>query len=165
MNEYQRGLQQLGRALRLQCPSCGRRTFARGLLRTHTACRVCGLLFEHDDGFFLGASIIGYTLTFFVGILPSVILVATGVWDGVTATLVAVVLCLVLPVLFYWHQKSLWMAIYYWVTPEDLLPVEDEPGRLSYRPREGIGRQEQLWLEEAISDLEGGKPVYRPGAR
>jgi hypothetical protein len=34
-----------------------------------------------------------------------------------------------------------------------------------YHPREGLSEQERLWLEEAICDLEGGKQLFRPGAR
>jgi uncharacterized protein (DUF983 family) len=165
MNEYQRGAQQLWRALLLRCPACGEATFVRGIMRTHASCRVCGLLFERDDAFFLGAAHVGYGLTFLLGILPSLVLVAMGVWGGVLATVVALVLCLVLPLAFYWHMKTIWMAFYYWVCPDDLQPVEDEPDRVPYHPREGLSEQERLWLEEAICDLEGGKQLFRPGAR
>ena len=164
-DEYRRGLQQMGRALLLQCPLCGERTFVRGPLKTHASCRVCGLLFERDDAFFLGAMHINYAITFLFGILPPIVLLIMGVWGGVLATLVALVLCIVLPVAFYWHSKTIWMGVYYWVCPDDLHPVEEEPERLPYHPREGLGEQERLWLEEAISDLEGGKQVFRPGAR
>ena len=50
MHDIRRLFRLLGRATLLRCPACGRPTFAKGLLSTHRACRVCGLLFEHDDG-------------------------------------------------------------------------------------------------------------------
>jgi uncharacterized protein (DUF983 family) len=108
MNDFRRLMRLLARAALLRCPACGRPTFAKGLLSTHKACRVCGLLFEHDDGFFLGAVVVGYMITFLIGILPSVVLVATGRWSGVTGTVVAIVLCLTLPVL---PKRSGWRSI------------------------------------------------------
>jgi uncharacterized protein (DUF983 family) len=168
MNDFRRLLHLLRRALLLRCPNCGRATFAKGLLKTHTACRVCGLMFEHDDGFFLGAAVFGYTFTFLLGILPPIVLLIAGVWNGVTATVVAVALCATLPVLFFRHAKALWMAVYYWVVPGDLRPAHEEAPTLAERvgPADpALSELERLRLEEAIADLEGGRPVYRPGAR
>jgi uncharacterized protein (DUF983 family) len=168
MDDFGRLFHLLWRALLLRCPSCGQPTFVRGPLRTHQACRVCGLRFEHDDGFFLGASIFGYTLTFLAGILPSIVLVALGIWNGFVATAVAIGLCILLPFLFFLHAKALWMAVYYWVVPSDLIPREEDIYVLSTHlgpPDPSLSEQERLWLEEAITDLEGGKPIYRPGAR
>jgi uncharacterized protein (DUF983 family) len=168
MNDFRRLMRLLARAALLRCPACGRPTFAKGLLSTHKACRVCGLLFEHDDGFFLGAVVVGYMITFLIGILPFVVLVATGRWSGVTGTVVAIVLCLTLPVLTYWHAKAFWMALYYWVVPGDLRQAQ--PGSATVHDRvvaanPALSAQERVWLEEALADLEGERPAHRPGGR
>lgn len=168
MNDISRLSRLLARATLLRCPSCGRSTFARSVLSTHKACRVCGLLFEHDDGFFLGAIVVGYLITFAIGILPSVVLVARGTWSGVTGTVVALLLCLTLPLLTYWHAKAYWMAIYYWVVPSDLRPAQ--PGSVTVHDcvvaaNPALSEQERVWLEEALADLEGERPVHRPGGR
>ena len=168
MSDFGRLFRLLGRATVLRCPACGRPTFARGLLSTHKACRVCGLLFEHDDGFFLGALVIGYTLAFLIGILPAVVLVASGRWSGVTGTVVAIALCAGLPVLFYWHAKAYWMALYYWVSPAELRPAK--PGSSTVHDRVAaanpdLSEQERVWLEEALADLEGERPAHRLGGR
>jgi uncharacterized protein (DUF983 family) len=157
----------LKRGLLLRCPSCGKPTLVRGVLRVHDRCRVCGLPFEHDEGFFLGALVLNYLVTFFVGILPVIILTATGRLSILWGMVLAGAACIVLPVLFYWHAKSLWMACYYFFVPDDLRPgrwqtppAEPEPaGPLSDTERQ------RRQIEEAIAALEGGRPLYPPGSR
>lgn len=161
------------RGVRLRCPSCGRATLVRGVLRVNERCRVCGLAFEHDEGFFLGALIVNYLIAFVLGILPAIVLVAAGVWSTRTAIIVACAAALFLPVVFYWHAKSMWMAIYYIFVPDDLraarlealAAIEGGPGKAEPQaPLDGAERQRRQ-LEEALAELEGGKPVYRRGAR
>jgi uncharacterized protein (DUF983 family) len=161
------------RGVFLRCPSCGRATLVRGVLCIHERCRVCGLAFEHDQGFFLGALIVNYLIAFFLGILPAIVLVAAGGWSVRTAIIVAVAASLLLPVVFYWHAKSLWMAIYYIFVPDDLraarlealAAIEGGPGHAEPpEPRDEAERQRRQ-LEEALAELEGGKPIYRRGAR
>lgn len=53
----------LGRALRLQCPRCGAASvFERGF-RMRPGCPACGLVFEREAGYFVGAIYINYGLT------------------------------------------------------------------------------------------------------
>jgi predicted acetyltransferase/uncharacterized protein (DUF983 family) len=145
------------RGLLLRCPSCGHATLVRGVLRVHDRCRVCGLPFEHDEGFFLGALVLNYTVSFLTGILPAIVLVAAGRLSVAWGIVWAVLASLLVPVLFYWHAKSLWMAAYYFFVPDDLRPgrwqqlaePEAAAGPLSDEER---ARRE---LEEAIAALEG----------
>jgi uncharacterized protein (DUF983 family) len=145
------------RGLLLRCPYCGRPTLVAGLLRLHDRCSGCGLLFEHDEGFFLGALLVNYVTTALVGILPALVLVARGTWSTRTAIAWATVLCLVLPVAFYWHAKSLWMALFYCFLPEDLAPG-DAP------PKAAAQTEEDAILEE-IAALEGGRREPPAGRR
>ena len=153
------------RGLLLRCPSCGHATFVRGILSVHDRCRICGLPFEHDEGFFLGALVLNYIVTFLAGILPAIVLTATGRLTIFWGIVLAAVLCVVLPVLFYWHAKSLWMASYYFFVPDDLRPgrwqrLADEPAEAGPLSAE---EQERRRAEEAIAALEGGRPVAPPG--
>jgi uncharacterized protein (DUF983 family) len=140
------------------------------VLQVYKRCRVCGLAFEHDDGFFLGALILNYMVTFGVGITPAIILAARGTLSIRTAILIAVAVTLVLPVILYWHAKSLWMATYYTFVPDDLRTdwralvssAKPEPqDESTLTPEE----REQAQLAEALAELEGGRPIYRPGGR
>jgi uncharacterized protein (DUF983 family) len=153
------------RGLLLRCPACGRPTLVRGILRVHDRCRVCGLAFEHDDGFFLGALILGYLLAFFGGVLPAIILVVTQKWSLTMAMIYGCSMAVLLPIALYWHAKSLWMAVYYLIVPEDLRPGRWEVVARDAPPDRPLTEEEQRQRElaEAIAALEGGRPVIPPG--
>jgi len=164
-----RALRLLRRGLLLRCPACGRATFVRRPLAVHDRCRVCGLVFEHDDGFFLGALVLNYMVAFLFGVVPAAVLVATGVWGAPVAVLYAAAVALFFPVVFYWHAKSLWMAIYYIAVPDDLRSSGRSAPADVTKPRDAgplsAEERERQQLEEALAALEGGKPVYRRGGR
>ncbi|GEM_PF-1463554 len=163
----------LRRGVLLRCPSCGKATLVRGVLCVHQRCRVCGLAFEHDEGFFLGALIVNYLFAFVFGILPAIVAVAGGALSVRGAILVAFAAALLLPVVFYWHAKSLWMAVYYLFVPDDLraarlealAAIEGGPGTGEAAGPLSDAERQRRQLEEALAELEGGKPVYRRGGR
>jgi uncharacterized protein (DUF983 family) len=153
------------RGVLLRCPSCGRPTLVRGPLRVNDRCRVCGLPFEHDEGFFLGALVLNYTVSFLFGILPAIVLTVRGTFSVPAAIGSACVASVVFPILFYWHAKSLWLASYYFFVPDDLRPsrwqqpvAEEDDGA---PPTEQ--QQEERRIAEAIAALEGGRPLHPPG--
>ncbi len=167
---HSRALLLAKRGLLLQCPNCGGFTMVKGLLKIHDQCRICGLIFEHDDAFYLGASVVNYTFTALLALIPALVFVARGSWSIITAVVFASAVCLVFPVLFYWHSKSIWMALYYYSVPDDLVdaastdllsPEEIEAQTASLSPEE----QQRLDIEEALAALEGGRPRrwLRPG--
>src|SRR4051812_37421857 len=106
--------QYLWRALLLRCPSCGESSLVRGILSVHDQCRACGLFFVHDEGTWLGAWHINFPLSAILAIVPAAIGVARGAWSTPFAIWYAVIASLLLPVLFYWHGYSLWIATYYY---------------------------------------------------
>lgn len=88
-------------------------------------CPRCDLLFEREQGFFLGAMIFSYTLTALIaGVLPCVILLAGFAFaplrDQVELFAGAVAAGVILPFVFYRPSKSLWLMIYYLFVPKDL---------------------------------------------
>lgn len=157
----------LRRGLLLRCPSCGRATLVRGVLRVHDQCRVCGLPFEHDDGFFLGALVLNYIVTFLVGVLPIIVLTAAGALSIFWGIVLAALASVALPILFYWHAKSLWMACYYSFVPDDLRPSRRQSSVPAAEPAQpkSEDERERRRMEEAIAALEGGRPVFPPGSR
>jgi uncharacterized protein (DUF983 family) len=116
------------RGLLHRCPNCGNATLLARWLRVHDRCRVCGLRFEKEEGFFLGALVFNYTVTALTMIIPLVVAVylrLVGMW---TALAVAAAWCVAFPFLFYPTSKSLWLMTYYLFLPGEL-PAnrQDEP--------------------------------------
>jgi uncharacterized protein (DUF983 family) len=102
----------LGRALRRRCPRCGSPAFESFFtLRVH--CDSCGLRFEREQGYWVGALIINTAVTFatflvlFVG---GMALTWPDVPWGVIAAVTLVSMILV-PLLFYPLSKTIWMAL------------------------------------------------------
>jgi uncharacterized protein (DUF983 family) len=110
----------LARGLTLRCPNCGARTAFHGLFRMYARCAHCGLVFEREEGFFIGALVINYTVTAVPLLLPLLVAVFVEVISVRTALIVAGVWCVIVPVLFYNPSRSLWMMLYYLVFPRDL---------------------------------------------
>lgn len=121
------------------CPNCGRSSIIRFPWRTRKNCQVCGLVYEREDGFFLGALVFNYTFTAVVILFPVLILVFMEKIDLVTALIIAVVGSVVFPFLFFPTSKSLWMMTYYLFVRKDLPasnpppPLDDEPTVLHRR--------------------------------
>ncbi len=102
----------LGRASGRRCPRCGERAFASFYgLRDH--CSRCGLHFEREQGYWVGALIINTTVTFgsfvilFVG--GMIVYWPDVPWGGLMAVTIGVMA--VLPVVFYPFSKTIWMAL------------------------------------------------------
>jgi uncharacterized protein (DUF983 family) len=110
----------LGRGLTLRCPNCGGRTVFRGLFGINERCARCGLVFEREEGFFIGGLVINYTVTAVPLLLPLLIAVFLDAIRVRDALILAVAWCAIVPVLFYNPSRSLWLMLYYLVFPQEL---------------------------------------------
>lgn len=109
----------LGRALRLRCPRCGATPLYTSWFRMHERCAACGLRYEREQGYFVGAIYVNYALTAALGL--GGVLLLDG-WLGLTLgqqLAVAVPVMLLAPVAFFRHARSLWLAIGYLVDSRD----------------------------------------------
>ncbi len=102
----------LGRALRRRCPRCGDPCFQTWFqMKEH--CDRCGLQFEREPGYWVGAVIINTTLIFGTFLLTfGGLVIAT--WPDVNWGLVLGVTIAVngiVPVVFYPLSKTVWMAM------------------------------------------------------
>jgi uncharacterized protein (DUF983 family) len=102
----------VGRALRRRCPRCGTRAFD-SWFGMYPTCPGCGIEFEREEGYWVGAVTINTTVTFlcFVGLFVGLTLAS---WPDVNWTLVMVITVgvnLVLPIVFYPISKTLWSAL------------------------------------------------------
>lgn len=107
------------RALRLRCPRCGKgRLFRRGYtMEEH--CAVCGWRFEREEGYWTGAMAVNLVVA---ELIVTALAVPFSAYLALThQSLVPLVFLLpvpiLLPLLLYWHSKSLWMAIDFLLHP------------------------------------------------
>jgi uncharacterized protein (DUF983 family) len=107
----------IGRGLRLRCPGCGEGSVFEGAFRMRARCARCGLGFEREPGYFVGAIYINYGLTVLTALAGYFLLDLwlrppvgwqLAVW-GAFAVL--------FPLGSYRHSKTLWLALDHLVDP------------------------------------------------
>jgi uncharacterized protein (DUF983 family) len=111
----------LRRGVRRRCAVCGSGGLFERWFRMCTHCPRCGVKFEREAGFFIGAFFVNFALTEVVMFL----------WlAGVTLATIphpplwwlvggSVAVCVVLPPLLYPYSKTLWFAIHVAMQPLD----------------------------------------------
>jgi uncharacterized protein (DUF983 family) len=108
----------LGRALALSCPRCGRAPLFDGWFRMRARCAACGLAFERESGYFIGAIYINYGLTVGLALAGYFALEAwlapamawqVGLWGAFTV---------VFPLWSFRYSKALWLALDQLVDPD-----------------------------------------------
>lgn len=101
------------RGLRRKCPRCGRSKAFVSYFKLRDHCPTCGLRFYRESGYWVGAMIVNIAvceLWFFALFIGALI----AMWPDISwGPLLAIALLTngLLPVLFYPHSKSVWMAI------------------------------------------------------
>ena len=104
----------LRRALTRRCPYCGAGHIFHGWFALRERCPMCNSKFEREDGYFLGAYAINLIVAEFVGLGIALFLIfgtrlrhVDLIWQEVVAVLLAVGL----PIVFYPYSRTLWMAL------------------------------------------------------
>ena len=109
----------LSRGLRLRCPDCGLGSLYRAPFRMNSHCEYCDLIYEREQGYFIGAiylNVIG-TESLLLGTLLIYGLI-TGKINQTILT-VLIILALTLPLIFFHHSRSLWLCIDHILTPRE----------------------------------------------
>lgn len=122
------------RGLSNRCPNCGgRHLFKSGKpFELADACPDCGLKFEKDEGFFLGAMSLNYGVTLVCYLVPVLVLWLTGVIGPQLAVGLALAGSVLVPLLLYRSSRSWQLMLYYSFFPQHLpanrreLGAEDE---------------------------------------
>jgi uncharacterized protein (DUF983 family) len=102
------------RALLLRCPRCGGRGIMRGWLHMRDACPTCGLMLERGESsdFWIGAYVFnlaaGEVVAFGIPILWVILTWPNPPWTAIE--IVAVILAIGLPFLFFPFSRTLWLA-------------------------------------------------------
>jgi len=109
----------LARGLRLKCPDCGLGSLYASLFRMHARCYYCDLIFEREQGYFIGAIYINIIAT------ESTVLLTLLIYGLITGTVdqriltILFVLAIILPLIFFHHSKSLWLCIDHILNPSE----------------------------------------------
>ena len=120
------------RGLTNRCPNCGSHTlFKAGKpFEVNKTCPACGFRIErdNDEGFFLGSLSLNYGITLIGFLLPILLLAYYHVIGATTATVMAVVGAVGVPILLYRSSRSWWLMNYYFFLPQHL-PANGGKGR------------------------------------
>ena len=107
------------RALGLRCPRCGRSALYRGWFRMHERCASCGLRYEREQGYFVGAIYVNYAVTVVVAAGTVLVLDWTIGLSLAAQLTVGIALGALVPVVFFRYARSLWLSLDYLVTLAD----------------------------------------------
>ena len=114
----QRSRRTVWNGLRLRCPRCGRDPLFRGLFRMNGDCSSCGLHYEREAGYFIGAIYLNYAATTLIAIGGFFLVdhfVAMTMYEEIA---VWAVFATAFPLLFFRYSRSLWLALDHVFSPE-----------------------------------------------
>ena len=106
----------LVRAVRLRCPRCGRSPLYAGWFRMHERCAACGLRYEREQGYFVGAIYVNYAVTTIIAVTGFLL-----TWRDVPIAvelMVWGVFVVLFPLWFFRYSRSLWLGLEFLVNPE-----------------------------------------------
>ncbi|MBA3449663.1 MAG: DUF983 domain-containing protein [Chloroflexia bacterium] len=102
------------RALTRRCPYCGHTGIYDGYLALRESCPACGVRFEREEGYFLGAYALNLIVAEFLGLgLAVFLLFRTDLrrLDLIWQEAIAVLLAVAFPVIFFPYSRTLWIAL------------------------------------------------------
>ena len=117
MFERGRLAQSLLRGVRLRCPRCGHGPIFRGWFALLARCPACGLTFEREPGYFVGAIYLNYAATVLIALPGYFILDYVLGLSLVGQLLLWGTFCIVFPLWFFRYSKSLWLAMDHFFDP------------------------------------------------
>jgi len=122
---------------RLRCPRCHTGRLFRGWFAMNDPCPVCGLIFQREEGYFLGAMYVSYLLGavllgagYFLGTM-----LLTGWHDHAILAGLFVLYLPLTPVIFR-YSRAVWIYIDRWVCPGDASATAYEKARARERERQ-----------------------------
>ena len=126
-------LSMIGAGLRLKCPRCSVGPLYRRPFSMNSHCFQCGLKFEREQGYFVGAIYINYAATVAIAVPGFFILDAFTHMTIQQQLTIWVPFAVVFPLLFFHHSRSLWLVLDHLFNPAaSLYPVPPKkPASLS----------------------------------
>jgi len=108
----------LGRALRLRCPRCGESRLFTGWFTMPPRCGFCGIRFEREQGYFVGAIYVNYGVTVLIAMAGYFVLWNTTTISTAGQLALWVPFVVLFPLWFFRYSRSLWLALEYLLNPE-----------------------------------------------
>ena len=109
----------VARGLRLRCPACGGTPLYASCFRMAEHCAACGLRYEREAGYFVGAIYVNYAATVAVA-AGTVLMLDWTVGLSLSRQLaVGITLAVLVPVAFFRYSRSLWISLDFLVTQAD----------------------------------------------
>lgn len=98
------------RSLRLVCPACGQASIVKAPFRIRQTCVACGVSFNREEGFFVGAIMANVVATEAVILLAYLVALWLGHDIDRLVLTVMLVLAVTFPLAFYHHSWSFWLG-------------------------------------------------------
>jgi uncharacterized protein (DUF983 family) len=107
--------------LRLRCPRCRQGRMFRGLFAMNDPCPVCGMIYQREEGYFLGAMYVSYVIGCAI-LIPFYYLVGALLpgWSAPAVIAVAFVPYLVLTPFVFQYSRAVWVYFERTVDPSDV---------------------------------------------
>jgi uncharacterized protein (DUF983 family) len=113
----------------LRCPRCRVGRVFRGMITMHRTCPVCGLKFEREPGYFLGAMYFSYALAvIIIGILMFLGIVFFPTLTYLTIFALASVAFLPFVPIIFRYSRVAWMHMDRMIDPDPVNPSVSLPG-------------------------------------
>ena len=107
----------LGHGLWLRCPRCGHGSLYGKPFNMNEHCESCGLKFEREQGYFIGAIYINYAATVAIAV-PGFFLLDAFTNITINQQLALwIPFAVVFPLLFFHHSRSLWLVLDHYFNP------------------------------------------------
>lgn len=117
-----------GRGLLLRCPYCGRGKAYQGFLKMHRRCAGCGLHFEREPGYFLGASYLNYGVTVIACFAVTPIFVFALDWKIEKVIPIWIAVGTIVGLVFFRYARLFWLAMDLWWDPPTKNDFVDRDG-------------------------------------
>ena len=109
----------LVRGLGRRCPYCGGAGIFAGYFSLRERCPTCGVSFDREEGYFLGAMLVNLLVAEFLTVAVAVALMIFTDLSLLPLEAIAISLAVGLPILFYPYSRMLWMALDLLVDPPE----------------------------------------------
>jgi uncharacterized protein (DUF983 family) len=97
--------------MRLRCPACGQGRIFRNLTVMHESCPHCGAVFEREEGDFVGAIVVAYSITAVLVAIGIYVVEVFGHLDAMVHVILWSAFTVVFVVLTYRNMKGIWLGI------------------------------------------------------
>jgi|RhiMetdeSRZDD1v2_1073273.scaffolds.fasta_scaffold636161_3 uncharacterized protein (DUF983 family) len=107
--------------LRQRCPRCLQGPIYRLWLTMHEQCPVCGMRYEREPGYFIGAMYVSYGMaTILIGLIMYLLYLALPDWDLGILVLMATGIFVPFVPMATRYSRVIWMYFDHWAWPSTL---------------------------------------------